>query len=617
MSAPRRWARRAVLSALAGGGLTAAGFGGPFVGGALGAETPAGTTGTTESPTPPVTETSPQAPAPTQGEANPTTTSTTPAPSTAPPAPSSTSTSTVPSSGTATTPSAPTPAEAAQGVPTVVVQHSQQTTPGRRRGASVTGAGAGKGGARGGGTGASKGADEGAAKSAPGTVPAGTPNGVALAPLVAGGELNSTLPLATLLAGSAVSAQALDFYRIPLFLLPVYQAAAFQYDVPWQILAAINEVETDYGTDLSVSTAGAVGWMQFMPATWLQYGVDATDGGLRRPLQPRGRDLRCGALPACGRRLPQPAQRDLRLQPLSGIRRIGVAARTPDRQLSPCGGRHAHRPRRWASADCRRPPRPRGECRPGRGTAAGGCRERIDRGAPPWWEAPLRRVAPPAPPRVRYLRPRPRRPRPLGQLATGSAPGSKPPPPPRVAAARAEAVANAAAKASQLVDLLGRPGAPVVAVEDGRIVHLGHSHAFGRYLVLRDIYGDVFTYAGLGSIAPRYRPSVPRVHTQPATDTPGGASASTQGGPQREGPIQSGATQGATQSGATQGGASQSSSAQPDSAQGGEPAQDPAPTLPATAGHQRPLTLKVRAHAAHSRRSAHRSNPKAKTCPRE
>ena len=42
--------------------------------------------------------------------------------------------------------------------------------------------------------------------------------------------------------------------------------------MPWQILAAINEIETNYGTDLSVSTAGAVGWMQFMPATWLQYG---------------------------------------------------------------------------------------------------------------------------------------------------------------------------------------------------------------------------------------------------------------------------------------------------------------------------------------------------------
>ena len=59
-----------------------------------------------------------------------------------------------------------------------------------------------------------------------------------------------------------------------------------QYGVPWQILAAINEIETDYGTDLSVSSAGAVGWMQFMPATWLQYGVDALDAGYADPYNP-------------------------------------------------------------------------------------------------------------------------------------------------------------------------------------------------------------------------------------------------------------------------------------------------------------------------------------------
>ena len=56
--------------------------------------------------------------------------------------------------------------------------------------------------------------------------------------------------------------------------------------MPWQILAAINEIETDYGTDQSVSTAGAVGWMQFMPATWLSYGVDAFNAGYADPYNP-------------------------------------------------------------------------------------------------------------------------------------------------------------------------------------------------------------------------------------------------------------------------------------------------------------------------------------------
>jgi hypothetical protein len=48
--------------------------------------------------------------------------------------------------------------------------------------------------------------------------------------------------------------------------------------------------------------------------------------------------------------------------------------------------------------------------------------------------------------------------------------------------------------------------ASVVAVQDGTIVKLGRSKKLGLYVVLRDIYGDVFTYAGLGSIARTYTP---------------------------------------------------------------------------------------------------------------
>src|SRR6201999_192813 len=106
---------------------------------------------------------------------------------------------------------------------------------------------------------------------------------VAVAPQVIAAQEEA---LAAELSGSAASTQALSFYRIPLFLLPIYQAASVQYGVPWQILAAINEIETDYGTDLSVSTAGAVGWMQFMPSTWIQYGVDALNAGYADPYNP-------------------------------------------------------------------------------------------------------------------------------------------------------------------------------------------------------------------------------------------------------------------------------------------------------------------------------------------
>jgi Transglycosylase SLT domain len=75
-------------------------------------------------------------------------------------------------------------------------------------------------------------------------------------------------------------------FRIPPFLLPIYQAAGTQYGVPWQVLAAINEIETDYGRDLSTSSAGAVGWMQFLPSSWRTYGVDATGTGIRDPYNP-------------------------------------------------------------------------------------------------------------------------------------------------------------------------------------------------------------------------------------------------------------------------------------------------------------------------------------------
>ena len=78
----------------------------------------------------------------------------------------------------------------------------------------------------------------------------------------------------------------IDKFRIPPFLLPIYQAAGIQYGVRWEILAAINEIETDYGRNLNVSSAGAVGWMQFLPSTWRLYGVDANGDRVKDPYNP-------------------------------------------------------------------------------------------------------------------------------------------------------------------------------------------------------------------------------------------------------------------------------------------------------------------------------------------
>jgi murein DD-endopeptidase MepM/ murein hydrolase activator NlpD len=69
----------------------------------------------------------------------------------------------------------------------------------------------------------------------------------------------------------------------PGYLIPIYREAGHRYGVPWEVLAAINEIETNYGRNLSVSSAGALGWMQFMPGTWAQWGVDADHDGARNP----------------------------------------------------------------------------------------------------------------------------------------------------------------------------------------------------------------------------------------------------------------------------------------------------------------------------------------------
>ena len=52
------------------------------------------------------------------------------------------------------------------------------------------------------------------------------------------------------------------------------------------VLAAINLVETAFGTNLNVSSAGAIGWMQFEPSTWEMYGVDANGDGTKDPYDP-------------------------------------------------------------------------------------------------------------------------------------------------------------------------------------------------------------------------------------------------------------------------------------------------------------------------------------------
>jgi cell wall-associated NlpC family hydrolase len=66
----------------------------------------------------------------------------------------------------------------------------------------------------------------------------------------------------------------------------IWQAAGNAYGIPWEVLAAINKVETDFGRNLGPSSAGAIGWMQFMPSTWARWGVDANGDGVADPDNP-------------------------------------------------------------------------------------------------------------------------------------------------------------------------------------------------------------------------------------------------------------------------------------------------------------------------------------------
>jgi hypothetical protein len=238
----------------------------------------------------------------------------------------------------------------------------------------------------------------------------------------------------------------IDKFRIPPFLLPIYQAAGIEYGVRWEVLAAINEVETDYGRNLNVSSAGALGWMQFMPASWEAYGVDANKDGLKDPYNP------VDAIFAAARYLKAAgAEKDLR----GAIWAYNHADWYVDMVL---------------------------------------LRARLIGGLP----ADL-----------------------VGSL-TGLTQGRFP--------VQAKAMYANEVKRADLEDDKGTPAyvvdseaerdgirifakkaAPVVAVNDGRIVATGRSRRLGNYVKLQDVYGNTYTYGHLGSVVQRY--PVPRGRT--------------------------------------------------------------------------------------------------------
>jgi hypothetical protein len=458
-----------MLSALAGGGLTVVGLGGPLTGGALAADAPVTPS---EGATAPLTTPTPATPAPATGtsgtadEPANTSTTSTPQPSTQPSTPQ-------PASTPASTPVVE--------IPVVVVQRQrrQKTTPSKNTNRNLTA------------THGQSSDTQPTTGSTQGPTTASGPNGVAPSPQVVAAQAGA---LAAELASSAASVQALGFYRIPLFLLPIYRAAAIQYGVPWQILAAINEVETDYGSDLSVSSAGAEGWMQFEPSTWLQYGVDALDAGYADPYNPvdaifaaarylhaagASKDLRTAIL-AYNHSEAYAESVLLRAKLISSYPKSVIATLTGlvDARL-PVTGKQVS----WGAL-LAAPVSPSSATANAKAVAAKAKTGSSDASA-----AAAAGLAEES----------------GSTAAAGSVPGSVAAPSPAAAASETSKGAEEADAAPQFVELMSAPNASVVAVQDGRIIGLGSSHRLGKYVILRDIYGDVFTYAGLGSIAPSYR----------------------------------------------------------------------------------------------------------------
>jgi membrane-bound lytic murein transglycosylase B len=77
-------------------------------------------------------------------------------------------------------------------------------------------------------------------------------------------RLTPSRPLSAFRPGPAAAASKLRAW---------YAEGQRRSGVSWQVLAAVNYVESDFGRLRETSVAGAQGPMQFMPSTWASYGL--------------------------------------------------------------------------------------------------------------------------------------------------------------------------------------------------------------------------------------------------------------------------------------------------------------------------------------------------------
>ncbi len=233
----------------------------------------------------------------------------------------------------------------------------------------------------------------------------------------------------------------IDSFEIPPFLLPIYQAAGIQYDVPWQVLAAINEIETDYGRNLSVSTAGAVGWMQFLPSTWQRWAVDANGDGIADPYNP------ADAIFTAARYLQAAGASKNLSQAIFAYNHAGWYVQSVLLRAQLIGGM------------------PKG--------VIGALTGLVEGHFP---------VAAPA----KYADDS------VLKLAKTRVKGSN------------AAVTVSSSSKTTGTGIYAKQGSPVIAANDGKIVKIGNSPKLGRYVELQDATGNTYTYANLGSIPAEY-----------------------------------------------------------------------------------------------------------------
>jgi murein DD-endopeptidase MepM/ murein hydrolase activator NlpD len=244
----------------------------------------------------------------------------------------------------------------------------------------------------------------------------------------------------------------IDKFRIPVFLLPIYQAAGIQYGVRWEVLAAINEIETDYGRNLNVSSAGALGWMQFMPETWKLYGVDANRDGRKDPFNP------VDAVFATARYLRAAgAENDLR------------------------NAIFAYNHADWYVESVLMRARLIG----GLPTDLVGSLSGLTQGHFPVYA------------KARYADD-------LSEHKVSR----------RVAPGMNAAMPIEGDGTRRGIDIFAAAGSPAIAVQDGRILAVGTSRRLGRYVKLADVYGNTYTYAGLKKVAKRVPVAKPRTQSK-------------------------------------------------------------------------------------------------------